>query len=129
MRVGRPPGLVAGLRRSPPAAAIETDRAGTARDRLDGVVRDAGRAIGAAVAGRGVDGLVRTLEGRGYEPVAAADGIWLRNCPFHHLVHEHRHLVCGLNELLGAVVQAGATGLVAELEPEPGRCCVVLRPG
>jgi predicted ArsR family transcriptional regulator len=112
------------------AAAIETDPAGTARDHLDGVARDVGRAIGSAVAGGGVDGLVRTLEGRGYEPVAADDGIWLRNCPFHHLVDEHRDLVCGLNrELLGAVLQAGATGFVAELEREPGRCCVVLRPG
>jgi predicted ArsR family transcriptional regulator len=112
------------------AAAIETDPAGTARDRLAGMAREAGRALGSAVAGGGVDALVRTLEGRGYEPGVAADGIWLRNCPFHHLVDEHRDLVCGLNrELLGAAVETAGTGFVAELETEPGRCCVVLRPG
>jgi hypothetical protein len=48
---------------------------------------------------------------------------------FHHLVGEHLDLVCSLNEdLLGAAVHAAGVDLVAELDPEPGRCCVVLRP-
>jgi predicted ArsR family transcriptional regulator len=110
------------------AAAIETDPGGTARERLDDVARQAGQAIGADAAPSGVAGLVTALERRGYEPAPFDGGIWLRNCPFHHLVADHVDLVCGLNhELLGAVVETAAPDFVAELEPEPGRCCVILR--
>jgi predicted ArsR family transcriptional regulator len=52
----------------------------------------------------------------------------LRNCPFHHLVEDHRELVCALNEeLLSAMVHASGVALEARLDPRPGYCCVLLR--
>jgi predicted ArsR family transcriptional regulator len=85
--------------------------------------------MGAALADGGVETLLRALEARGYEPVLDDGGIRLRNCPFHHLVADHVDLVCSLNEeLLGALVGQGSSGLVAALDPGPDRCCVVLRP-
>jgi predicted ArsR family transcriptional regulator len=75
--------------------------------------------------------LLATLERRGYEPIAAANGqTFLRNCPFHALVDEHRDLVCGMNLALadGMLDGLGVRNLTARLESEPGRCCVVLEP-
>jgi predicted ArsR family transcriptional regulator len=64
----------------------------------------------------------------GYEPHAEGDRIMLANCPFHRLAREHPDLVCGINldlisSMLGACPRGG---LRAQLEPEPGRCCVTL---
>jgi predicted ArsR family transcriptional regulator len=76
-----------------------------------------------------IDALVAELERRGYNPGPCAEGIRLRNCPFHHLVGDHLELVCALNEdLLGAATTAVDVGLTAVLDPQPGRCCVVLTP-
>ena len=51
------------------------------------------------------------LKTRGYAPMAADDGIRLRNCPFHHLVGDHLDLVCTLNnDLLGAAVNSARVG-------------------
>jgi predicted ArsR family transcriptional regulator len=73
--------------------------------------------------------MLDALTARGYAPLATDEGIRLRNCPFHHLVDDHLDLVCSLNEdLLGAAAEAGDVGLVAVLDPQPGWCCVVLRP-
>jgi predicted ArsR family transcriptional regulator len=66
---------------------------------------------------------------RGYAPCAESGEIRMRNCPFHHLVDNHRDLVCGLNHaLLDAVVRTSRAPLDAALEPHADRCCVVLRP-
>jgi|KBSSwiStaDraftv2_1062776.scaffolds.fasta_scaffold587322_2 predicted ArsR family transcriptional regulator len=111
------------------ASAIESEPSGQARSALRSVAHDAGAAMGAALADGGVETLLRALEARGYEPVLDDGGIRLRNCPFHHLVADHVDLVCSLNEeLLGAIVGQGSSGLVAALDPGPDRCCVVLRP-
>jgi predicted ArsR family transcriptional regulator len=60
----------------------------------------------------------------------AADGtIRLRNCPFYHFYGNHRELVCGANH---AMLQAltdrldGDPPVRAVLDPQPGRCCVLL---
>jgi predicted ArsR family transcriptional regulator len=113
------------------ASAVEADASGAARQALRAVTRTAGRALGEAIAGRPEDpdaAVAAVLEERGYAPAVDADGIRLRNCPFHHLVDDHLELVCSLNEdLLGSACRAAALDLSAELDPQPGRCCVVLR--
>ena len=76
------------------------------------------------------EALVTTLGERGYEPRERNPGeLELHNCPFDALVDEHRPLVCGMNQALldGALDAVGDTGLYADLDPQPGRCCVVLR--
>jgi predicted ArsR family transcriptional regulator len=70
------------------------------------------------------------LAALGYEPFEEEPGvIKLRNCPFHRLAQQHRDLVCGMNQayLAGLLEGLGAGDAAAELDPEPGRCCVVLR--
>jgi predicted ArsR family transcriptional regulator len=68
------------------------------------------------------------LAANGYEPRPGADGLTLANCPFHRLAETYTELVCGLNlHLIGGVLDGlGADGLCARLDPEPGRCCVVV---
>jgi predicted ArsR family transcriptional regulator len=111
------------------ASAVQADASGEARKALRVATRAAGRVLGRGLTTRTVDGLVRELEARGYAPLETDDGIRLRNCPFHHLVGDHLELVCGLNkDLLGAATAAAGVGLTAVLDPQPDRCCVVLRP-
>jgi predicted ArsR family transcriptional regulator len=72
----------------------------------------------------------RALESLGYEPGPdAAGGIVLRNCPFESLRAGCSGVVCGMNHaLIEGLLEAGGLGQVeARLEPDPGRCCVVLR--
>ena len=74
--------------------------------------------------------VLTALRERGYEPFTDDDGdVRLRNCPYHALVDEHRPLVCGMNLALidGVVEGAGDSGLSAELDTQPGLCCVALR--
>jgi predicted ArsR family transcriptional regulator len=87
-----------------------------------------GRGLAAGETGR--DGVLRVLEAHGFEPRADGEGIALANCPFHTLAQEQTELVCGMNlRLLQGVLDAVAdAGLVAQLRPEPGRCCVRLEP-
>jgi predicted ArsR family transcriptional regulator len=70
------------------------------------------------------------LAEQGFEPHERGGTITLGNCPFAALARGHTELVCGMNlALVGALVQSlGETNLEARLEPEPGRCCVVLSP-
>ena len=76
------------------------------------------------------DAVLRLLEAQGFEPRIEDDAVVLANCPFHRLARTHTDLVCGMNlSLLDGVLDGvPATGLVADLRPEPGRCCVRLRP-
>ena len=57
-------------------------------------------------------------------------GLSEHTAPFDALVHEHTRLVCGLNECFvsGMLDGLGCTGLHAALDPEPGLCCVKIRP-
>jgi predicted ArsR family transcriptional regulator len=97
--------------------------------------REAGSAIAQAArageqraAGRRV--VLGALEAHGFEPRPDGRRVLLGNCPFHTLAEEHRALVCGMNlDLLeGLVAGAGDARLHPRLDPEPGRCCVVLEP-
>jgi len=77
----------------------------------------------------GLGAVSEALAAYGFEPRTADDRVTLANCPFHALAREHTSLVCGMNvELVGGVLDGlGEAGLVAELDPAPGRCCVTIR--
>lgn len=71
------------------------------------------------------------LDACGYEPMQTNGDVRLRNCPFAALANECRPLVCGMNVALlqGVLHGVGARRTRAELDPQPGACCVVLRTG
>lgn len=114
------------------AAGVERAR----RDEvaLDDALRDAATAEGMSVGSEAVPAgaeLADVLANQGYEPRAEDDVLVLANCPFDSLAKDHTDLVCGLNH---SFVQGVADGLGCQdvracLEPEPGQCCVKIRPG
>jgi predicted ArsR family transcriptional regulator len=75
--------------------------------------------------------LVDVMRDAGFEPlVDVGNGdVRLRNCPYRALAEVHRDLTCGANIAWAEGVVDGLDdqGLRAELKPEPGRCCVVVR--
>jgi predicted ArsR family transcriptional regulator len=121
------------------AGAVEADHSGAAQTALNCAAASLGAELGEEAAGHPwADGhpdqvlaaLRQTLADRGYEPSDDADGaIRLRNCPFDRIAAHHRQLVCGANH---AMLQAltdhlgGDPPVQAVLDPQPGRCCVVL---
>ena len=122
------------------AGAVEADQSGAAQTALNRAAASLGAELGedAATGRPGPDdhpdqvlaALRQTLAARGYEPYDDADGgIRLRNCPFDRIAAHHRQLVCGANH---AMLQAltdhldGDPPVRAVLDPQPGRCCVVL---
>jgi predicted ArsR family transcriptional regulator len=110
------------------AEAAETDRSGGTRASLEAVATRTGRRLGEGLRG---ETLVDALSRRGYEPYEDEAGvIRLANCPFHRLAADHRDLVCGMNEAyLGGLIEGlQREDMRAKLEPEPGRCCVAIRP-
>lgn len=117
------------------ATAVDADETGAAHTALAAAAQALGVEIGAEAKRRqprrrDVSTSVRTpLAERGYEPFEDEPGtVRLRNCPFHHLVAEHRDLVCGMNlALLGGIASAVAPDAEAVLEPAEGQCCVVVR--
>ena len=118
------------------AAMDETQTTGEApRAALARLAFERGREFGAAARGDqdaedGREVALRALEQHGFEPRAEDGTVTLANCPFHRLAREHTELVCGMNlRLLDGVLEgAVARGLVARLQPTPGRCCVRLEP-
>jgi predicted ArsR family transcriptional regulator len=76
-----------------------------------------------------VDAACEVLRDCAYEARRAEGDIVLDNCPFHALAEGYRDLVCGMNLALmnGFTEALLEAGLDAELDPQPGRCCVVLR--
>jgi len=75
--------------------------------------------------------LLDDLRDRGYEPSdEPGPEVQLRNCPFHRLAQRHTDLVCGVNHALLRGVLEGHDDDPdrAELDPQAGRCCVVLHP-
>jgi predicted ArsR family transcriptional regulator len=120
------------------AGAVEADASGAAQAELNRAAGALGAELGAEAARRATHGdpddvlaaLRQTLADRGYEPHDDTDGaIRLRNCPFDRVAAQHRRLVCGANlaMLEGLVDHLDDDPLVrAVLDPQPGRCCVVL---
>jgi predicted ArsR family transcriptional regulator len=81
-----------------------------------------------------LDQVCAVLNDHGYEPRLEPDDdggqrVVMANCPFHTLSRTHTELVCGLNsDLISGLTETLGGGVVtAQLEPAPGRCCVVLR--
>jgi predicted ArsR family transcriptional regulator len=115
------------------AAGIE--RAGREEVALEDALQDAAAAAGVAIGSEGRSpagpgSLSEVLANQGYEPRTEHDVMILANCPFDSLAREHTELVCGLN---CSFVQGVADGLGDDdaracLEPEPGHCCVKVRP-
>jgi predicted ArsR family transcriptional regulator len=69
------------------------------------------------------------LVDEGYAPRPAEEGrVCLANCPFDAVAKKNREVICPTNLALleGMLEGAGAEGVSARLDPEPGRCCVVL---
>jgi predicted ArsR family transcriptional regulator len=67
------------------------------------------------------------LRERGYEPYDDDGVVRMRNCPFHAVAQRQPELVCGMN--LALLRGLCGSGVSADLEPGPGRCCVALRAG
>ena len=76
-----------------------------------------------------LDLAVETLTDNGYEPRPDDGRVIMANCPFHALAQAQTQLVCQMNHALidGLTDALGPHRPVAELDPAPGRCCVVLR--
>jgi predicted ArsR family transcriptional regulator len=76
-----------------------------------------------------LDRIEPVLERLGYEPLREARSVCLRNCPFHALAEQSTATVCGMNLALieGVLDGLKAKGVVAELAPSPGRCCVQIK--
>jgi predicted ArsR family transcriptional regulator len=120
-------GLAAGLL----AEAVAADSAGAPESLRAAAERRglelASRAPRDAPAERALEQL---LGDQGYEPRRLEDGtIVFRNCPFHALAQRHPTVVCEMNLALceGIVAGLGGDAPQVALEPEPGRCCVVVR--
>ncbi|HEY7735487.1 MAG TPA: hypothetical protein VH813_01695 [Candidatus Limnocylindrales bacterium] len=123
------------------AQAVGGGSAGRRRaDRLSDAAHAYGTGLGAearrragprASRARLLAAAVDVLRLTGFEPAAGEAGaaIVLRNCPFDGLVRDHRDVVCGMNLSLmeGVVTGLRIHGIEAELDPQPGRCCVTWR--
>src|SRR5262249_23557325 len=102
------------------------------RDALRRDAQERGRRMGqeAKARSRSLQGAMSLLRSSGFAPERERSGrVVLRNCPFDALAHESREVVCGMNLALvrGMVEGLGIEDAEVALEPEPGRCCVVLR--
>ena len=121
------------------ASAVEADPSGAAKAALNRAAGNLGADLGTEAASHTTaDGdpdqvlavIREALAARGYEPYDEPDGtIRLRNCPFDRIATHHRQLVCGANH---AMLQAltdqvgGDQPVRTVLDPQPGRCCVLL---
>ncbi|MET0888065.1 MAG: transcriptional regulator [Mycetocola sp.] len=110
------------------SAVEESDRTGRpVRESLERVSTEFGRALGEAEGS-----LDAVLESTGYEPVDDdAEGLLLRNCPFHRLAQNHTQTICGANAALlrGAAEGAGERDRRIDFEPRTdGYCCVHVVP-
>jgi predicted ArsR family transcriptional regulator len=121
------------------AQALVAGRAPRSLAALRRAARRFGREVGAAgrasLAGRPTQARLlqhaeAALRDYGFEPIRTGDGLRLRNCPFDAVARDHRALVCGANLCVmeGLVAGLGILGIRAQLDPQPGQCCVAFRP-
>ena len=123
------------------ADALTAGASGTASaaDALDAAARAYGESLGVEARRRAgprprraalLAAAVEVLDTAGFEPIAGErDVIALRNCPFDAIAKTHRDLVCGMNLSLmdGVIAGLRTAGIQAELDRQPGMCCVVWR--
>lgn len=112
------------------------DHAVAPAEAVAGVARDYGRALAAeAKGGRSpspqklLTRLAEVLSVHGYEPHIENGVMTLANCPFRALAEEHGELVCHMNldVIVGLLEALGGASTAAQLDPAPGRCCVMVR--
>ena len=105
-------------------ASVEQDASGAVRQAVNNAAHEAGRSAGAETGGD----VIGALHNCGYLPHDDDGRIKLRNCPFHLVAEDHRDVVCGLNLRLveGVIAGCGHVHAHAELDPDAGRCCVVV---
>lgn len=119
-------------------SAVDLSRTSEKNPSLEGAARAFGSRLGAdarANLGRRPskrrlrDSLHAELESVGFEPGRNGKDITLYNCPFDAIAQTHRPVVCAMNRALieGVVEGLALGGLTVTLDPEPGRCCVVLK--
>lgn len=121
------------------AMALDADRQGTASSAatLDRVARDYGTALGGDARRRAgprpsrarlAEAAREILAESGFEPVLDGATVVLRNCPFDRVARDHRDLVCGMNRSImdGLVAGLRSSGLRAQFDPRPDRCCMTL---
>ena len=105
---------------------------------LHRIAHDYGRSLGDSAVGThkapasaraALELALQTLSDNGYEPRLDEGRVVMVNCPFHALARAHTELVCQMNHALieGLTEALAPHGPTAELEPHPGRCCVILR--
>ncbi|MDX6200142.1 MAG: hypothetical protein QOJ79_3293 [Actinomycetota bacterium] len=120
--------------------ALDGGGKAAAGERLQAAARQLGERSGAEEAERSgvprgraasLDRVEPVLERLGYEPFRQGGAICLSNCPFHTLAEQSTATVCGMNvALIGGVLDGlKARGVLAELAPSPGRCCVQITAG
>jgi predicted ArsR family transcriptional regulator len=114
------------------AVAVQSDTSGASKAALCAAARQYGASLAACSRddGSASPAVQSALRQHGFEPWRDATGaVQLRNCPFHQLAAEHTELVCGMNLALihGLIEGFGASAaLHPQLDPQPGRCCVVI---
>ena len=118
--------LAAAVTRAAGGQPLDTSLAASARE--EG--REIASAASAVADEASLTAVARVLAAQGFEPQVDDEVVTLRNCPFDTLAAEHTELVCGLNaDFVQGVVDGLERGDVqACLEPEPGWCCVKVRP-
>jgi predicted ArsR family transcriptional regulator len=114
------------------AQAVNDDVSGAAKATLGYAAHQLGFDLGRSSKGVSDEsgGTEAVLAHHGFEPVRDADGhVSLANCPFHKLAGQYPDVVCGMNlALIGGLIDGlGLAGLRPVLEPEAGRCCVVIK--
>ncbi|MDT7573080.1 MAG: hypothetical protein QOE05_3254 [Actinomycetota bacterium] len=120
--------------------ALDSGSKAGSGERLQAAARQLGERSGAEEAERNgvprgraasLDRVEPVLERLGYEPFRESGSICLSNCPFHALAEQSTATVCGMNLALidGVLFGLKAKGVVAELAPSPGRCCVQITTG
>ena len=114
------------------AQAVNDDVSGAARATLGHAAHQLGVDLGRSSRGVGDQShdAETALAHHGFEPMRDLDGnVSLANCPFHKLAGQYPEVVCGMNlALIGGLIDGlGLDGLRPVLEPQAGRCCVMIK--
>ncbi len=89
--------------------------------------REAARRAGSAADLPAVAAAIsEVLDENGFEPHREGRTLTLGNCPFAAMLADCKKVICHMNLdlMTGLLERCGLPGIVAELAPSPGRCCV-----
>ncbi len=119
------------------ASAIEEADTGAVKEAVANTARRLGEVVGHELRAhldpgmsfdRQLTAFQEVLGPYGFQPYRDGRRVRLANCPFHALAQDHMMLVCGANLafLDGLVVGLQTGDVEVWLEPEAGRCCVIV---